>query len=30
VYHLELDSTELSPASIVKRIHEGAKAWARS
>ena len=29
VYDLEIDSSELRPEAIVRRIHEGAKAWAR-
>ncbi|HEV8595367.1 MAG TPA: cytidylate kinase family protein [Thermoplasmata archaeon] len=29
VYDLELDSTELRPEAIVRRIHEGAVAWAK-
>lgn len=28
VYQLEIDSSELRPEAIVKRIHEGATAWA--
>jgi len=28
VYDLEIDSSELRPETIVRKIHEGAKAWA--
>jgi predicted cytidylate kinase len=28
VYDLEIDSSELRPEAIVRKIHEGAKAWA--